>query len=102
MHASSACLNTHLGTLPKVSECVFGPTIACSNAHLGSLWTAQLLPVIAAMTDEPDARLRASLAAAQLIGTAMLRHVLRVEPLATASHDEIVALVTPVIEQYVR
>lgn len=71
-------------------------------ATLRDFMTAQLLPVIAAMTDAPDARLRASLAAAQLIGTAMLRHVLRVEPLATASHDEIVALVTPAIEQYVR
>ena len=71
-------------------------------ATLRDLMTAQLLPVIAAMTDAPDARLRASLVAAQLIGTAMLRHVLRVEPLARASHDEIVALVAPVIEQYVR
>lgn len=71
-------------------------------ATLRDFMTAQLLPVIVGMTDEPDARLRASLVAAQLIGTAMLRHVLRVEPLARATHDEIVALMAPVIEQYVR
>lgn len=71
-------------------------------ATLRDFMTAQLLPVIVAMTDEPDAQLRASLVAAQLIGTAMLRHVLRVEPLARATHDEIVALMAPVIEQYVR
>lgn len=71
-------------------------------ATLRDFMTAQLLPVIVAMTDEPDARLRASLVAAQLIGTAMLRHVLRVEPLARATHDEIVALMAPAIEQYVR
>lgn len=70
-------------------------------ATLRDLVAAELLPVIAAMTDAPDAQLRASLVAAQLIGTAMLRHVLHVEPLATASHDEIVALIAPVIEQYV-
>lgn len=71
-------------------------------ATLRDFMTAQLLPVIVAMTDEPDAQLRASLVAAQLIGMAMLRHVLRVEPLARATHDEIVALMAPVIEQYVR
>jgi AcrR family transcriptional regulator len=63
---------------------------------------AQLLPVIAGVTDQPDARLRASLVAAQLIGIAMLRHVIKAEPLAKATPDEIVALVVPVIEGYVR
>jgi Tetracyclin repressor-like, C-terminal domain len=64
--------------------------------------TAELLPVIARPTGYPDARLRASLVAAQLIGIATLRHVIRVEPLANASPDEIVTLVTPAIEQYLR
>jgi hypothetical protein len=35
-----------------------------------------------------------------LVGIAMLRHVVRVEPIAKASPDEIVALVAPVIERY--
>jgi hypothetical protein len=30
------------------------------------------------------------------------RHVMRLEPLARASRDEIVALVAPVVEQYLR
>jgi len=64
--------------------------------------TAALLAVIAQLTGHPDARLRASLVAAQLIGLAMLRHVLRVEPLAQASPEEIVTLMTPAIEQYLR
>lgn len=71
-------------------------------AMLREFMTAQLIPVIADLTDEPDARLRASLVAAQLIGMAVLRHVIKVEPLAKATPDEIVALVAPVIEQYVR
>lgn len=62
--------------------------------------TAELLPVIARLTSHPDAQLRASLVTAQLIGIATQRHVIRVEPLARASEDEIVALVTPAIEQY--
>jgi hypothetical protein len=62
--------------------------------------TAELLTVIARLTGHPDAHLRASLVAAQLIGIATLRHVIRVEPLVRASPDEIVPLVTPAIEQY--
>ncbi|MGD0608443.1 MAG: TetR family transcriptional regulator, partial [Streptosporangiaceae bacterium] len=71
-------------------------------AMLREFLTAQLLTVVAQLTGQPDARLRASLVAAQLIGIAMLRHVLRVEPLVRASPDEIVALVSPAIEQYLR
>jgi AcrR family transcriptional regulator len=67
-------------------------------AMLREFLTTELLPVVVGLTDAPDARLRASLAAAQLIGVAMMRHVLRVEPLAKATPDEIVALVVPVIE----
>ncbi|HEY5018817.1 MAG TPA: TetR family transcriptional regulator, partial [Streptosporangiaceae bacterium] len=71
-------------------------------AMLREFLTAELLTVIARRTGHPDPQLRASLAAAQLIGIAVLRHVIRVEPLARASPDEIVALVTPAIEQYLR
>ena len=69
-------------------------------AMLREFLTAELLPVIARLTGHPDARLRAALVAAQLIGIATLRHVLQVEPLAKASPDEIVTLATPAIEQY--
>lgn len=69
-------------------------------ALLREFLTAELLPVVAGLTDEPDARLRASLVAAQLVGVAMLRHVLRVEALAKATPDEIVALVAPAIERH--
>ncbi len=69
-------------------------------AMLREFLTAELLPVIARLTGHTDARLRAALVAAQLIGIATLRHVLQVEPLANASPDEIVTLATPAIEQY--
>ena len=69
-------------------------------ALLREFLTAELLSVIAGWTDRPDAQLRAALVAAQLVGIAMLRHVVRVGPVAQASPDEIVVLVAPVIEQY--
>ena len=69
---------------------------------LRDLLTAQLLPVITRHTGHPDAQLRASLIAAQLIGIAMLRHVLRLDALAKATPDDIAALVGPVIQQYLK
>jgi AcrR family transcriptional regulator len=71
-------------------------------ATLREFMAAELLPVIARMTGHPDADRRASLVAAQLIGIAMMRHVLRLEPVVTASPDELAALVSPAIEQYLR
>lgn len=69
-------------------------------ALLRDLLAAELLPVIGRHAEHQNAPLRASLVAAQLIGIAMLRHVIRVEPVAEASPDEIVAIVAPVIERY--
>lgn len=71
-------------------------------AILRQFLTAEMLPVIGRLTRHPDAPLRASLVAAQLIGIATQRHVIRLEPLVRASPDEIVALVAPAIEQYLR
>ncbi|MEU6277225.1 TetR family transcriptional regulator [Streptomyces populi] len=62
------------------------------------LVAAQLLRRIAAGLDVPDAELRAELAAAQLVGVAMLRHVIKVEPLASADLERIVARVAPVVQ----
>lgn len=71
-------------------------------AMLREFLTAQLLPVIGRLTTHPDAQLRASLVTAQLIGIATQRHVIRLEPLAKAAPDEIVALAAPAIEHYLR
>ncbi|RZU34381.1 hypothetical protein BKA19_4145 [Blastococcus saxobsidens] len=43
---------------------------------------------------------RGSLAASQLIGLVMARYVLRVEPLASASPESIVAAVGPTVQRY--
>ncbi|MEH0424167.1 TetR/AcrR family transcriptional regulator [Streptomyces sp. B21-083] len=62
------------------------------------LISAQLLRRVAAQLDLPDAELRAELAAAQLVGIAMLRYVIKVEPLASADPEQIIARVAPVIQ----
>jgi len=56
----------------------------------------QLLRALEA--DQPD--LRAELVGTQLVGLAVARHVLRVEPLASADHETIVAAVGPTMQRY--
>ena len=56
----------------------------------------QLLHALGA--DQPD--LRAELVGTQLVGLAVARHVLRVEPLASADHETIVAAVGPTMQRY--
>jgi AcrR family transcriptional regulator len=60
--------------------------------------TSFLRPLIA----HPDAELRASLLVAQLIGIAMLRHVVKADAVASASNEDLVSRVAPVIEAYLR
>ncbi|MGP4049244.1 TetR/AcrR family transcriptional regulator [Streptomyces sp. 2A115] len=62
------------------------------------LISTQLLRRVAAQLDLPDAELRAELAAAQLVGIAMLRYVIKVEPLASTNPEQIIARVAPVIQ----
>jgi hypothetical protein len=47
---------------------------------------------------QPD--LRAGMAAAQLIGVAMMRYVMGFEPMVLAPTEEMVALVAPTLQRY--
>ncbi|MBA2808120.1 MULTISPECIES: TetR/AcrR family transcriptional regulator [Streptomyces] len=61
---------------------------------------AQLLRRIAGRLDVPDAEIRAELAAAQLVGIAMLRYIIRIDPLASADPEQIIARVAPVVQAH--
>jgi AcrR family transcriptional regulator len=50
--------------------------------------------------DRPDARLRAALVGTQLIGLAMARYVVAVEPLASAPIEDLVGAVGPTVQRY--
>ncbi len=86
---------TRMPLLAIVRSAVTNETAA---AVFRRLVAAQLLRRIAAHLDTPDAELRAELAAAQLVGTAMLRYVIKVEPLASADVEQIIARVAPVVQ----
>jgi AcrR family transcriptional regulator len=59
-----------------------------------------LLERVAAELDVPDPRFRAELAASHMVGIAILRYVIRVEPLASADPEEIIRIVAPTLQRY--
>jgi AcrR family transcriptional regulator len=48
----------------------------------------------------PDAQFRATLVGSQLVGLSVLRYIGRIEPLASASVDDLVAAIGPTIQRY--
>ncbi|MGA5193289.1 TetR family transcriptional regulator [Streptomyces exfoliatus] len=60
----------------------------------------RLLERIADELDVPDPKFRAELAASHMIGIAIMRYVIQVEPLASADPEKIVAMVAPTLQRY--
>jgi len=50
--------------------------------------------------DQPD--LRANLAASQIVGLILARYVIGLQPLASMTHDEVVALLAPTLQRYLQ
>jgi AcrR family transcriptional regulator len=63
--------------------------------------TTAVLEQIAPSIRGEDAKLRALLMASHLVGVAMTRYVMRLEPIASASVEDIIAMVAPRIQSYV-
>lgn len=62
---------------------------------------ALLRRVMVAFEDLPDGALRAEAMVSHLVGLAIVRYVVKLEPLASTPDDELVALVGPVLQRYV-
>jgi AcrR family transcriptional regulator len=60
----------------------------------------QILPRFTGAIEGPDAKLRATAIATQMMGLALARYVLRLEPLASAHPDAIVTLIGPTVQRY--
>lgn len=68
-----------------------------STTLVRQFFQGQLYPQMAELLKGSDAELRVDLAMAQLLGIAYLRHVLHLEPIASAPLDDLIARVTPTI-----
>jgi AcrR family transcriptional regulator len=60
----------------------------------------KLVERVAGELNVPDPGLRAELAASHLVGIAILRYVVKVEPLASADVEEIVERIAPALQRY--
>lgn len=62
--------------------------------------TREIVDRISAAIGGPDAQLRAALAASQLAGLLVARHVIGLEPVASATVEELGRIVGPVVQRY--
>ena len=60
----------------------------------------ELVGRLVTLMDEPTAELRGSLVASTLVGLAMTRYVVRLEPLASAPSEVVVAAMAPTIQRF--
>jgi AcrR family transcriptional regulator len=67
---------------------------------LRRLLTEGPLLALTRTSGRPDAALRATMAASQIVGLAMARYVIGVEPLASASADQVARAIGPTIQRY--
>jgi AcrR family transcriptional regulator len=85
--------------------------LALVRSAVGSEWTARLLREflvarvlrrVVGTLDVPQAErdARGALVGSQLIGLVMARYVLKLEPLASASRDELVDAIAPTLQRY--
>ena len=71
-----------------------------STRMLREFISSQVLGRLAAAVDAPDRDLRASLIGSQMVGLVVARYIVRVEPLASADHETVVAAVAPTLQRY--
>ncbi|MEV0619704.1 TetR family transcriptional regulator [Nonomuraea sp. NPDC050404] len=67
-------------------------------AMIREFFTSALLYQVADRLEVPHLRIEAAFS--QMLGIVMARYVLKLEPLASADHDELVELLAPTIQRY--
>jgi AcrR family transcriptional regulator len=73
-----------------------------SARMLREFLTTQVLRRVVKLVDlDPaEAPMRASLIASQMMGMAMARYIIKIEPLASAPREEVVQMIAPTIQRY--
>jgi AcrR family transcriptional regulator len=77
---------------------------AATNEHAAALLREfigrEVLGRVAAELEEENAQLRMTLVGSQLVGLAMARYVVGIEPLASAEPETLVAALAPTVQRY--
>ncbi|MEV6908780.1 TetR family transcriptional regulator [Amycolatopsis sp. NPDC051071] len=74
------------------------PTDEGSGALLREFIDREITDRLAAMLDTPDAALRAGMVNVQILGLAVARYIVRIEPIASSSIDELVTRFGPLVQ----
>ncbi len=69
-----------------------------ATASLREFLDSAVVDRVARSLGVPDARMRVTLATSYLLGIATMRYVLKIEPIASATEDEIVAMAAPAVQ----
>ncbi len=64
-------------------------------ARMRDLFASQIMPMLAVLSPGRDTEHLAALVASQMLGLAFCRYILKLEPIASMTIDEVVALVSP-------
>jgi AcrR family transcriptional regulator len=68
--------------------------------RMRSVFGKQVMPAIAHLAGGADAKQRAGLIAAQLLGLAFARYIMELPPLSTAKPDALISWVAPSVQRY--
>ncbi|WP_255355424.1 TetR family transcriptional regulator [Amycolatopsis sp. MJM2582] len=74
------------------------PTDSRAEALLREFIDREITGRLAALLDTPDAALRAGMVNVQILGLAVARYIMRIEPIASSSVDELVATFGPLVQ----
>ncbi|MFJ4104056.1 TetR/AcrR family transcriptional regulator [Amycolatopsis japonica] len=74
------------------------PTDSRSEALLREFIDREITGRLAALLGTPDAALRAGMVNVQILGLAVARYIMRIEPIASSSVDELVATFGPLVQ----
>ncbi|QKV93433.1 TetR/AcrR family transcriptional regulator [Streptomyces sp. NA02950] len=86
--------------LPLLAVMRSALTNEAAAAVLRELIGRRVLLRMAGELDVPDPAFRTQLAAGHMIGIAMLRYLIKMEPLASAEAEDIIAMVAPTLQRY--
>ncbi|WP_394361691.1 TetR family transcriptional regulator [Amycolatopsis sp. SB7-3] len=74
------------------------PTDSRAEALLREFIDREITGRLAALLDTPDAAVRAGMVNVQILGLAVARYIMRIEPIASSSVDELVATFGPLVQ----
>ncbi|WP_405898392.1 TetR family transcriptional regulator [Streptomyces sp. NBC_00727] len=78
-----------------------GVTNEAGAERMRAVFAEQLGPIAAGLCPDPaDAPRRAALTASQILGMALARYVLRIEPAVSMDRDEVIAWLAPTVQRY--